>query len=252
MISTGWIIGISIYLVYSILILIGVMRTYKKLSFLRKLEVNHSSEFPGFTRNDYAKWSKCELFFGGFFLLPLRLISAIVLVTITYISQVILSILFCNFTFKNGINRCHKFLANLITSLACRGILFFAGFYWITYQKQKPRNYNTSYFENLGEVPHATYISNHISWTDIVFYLAHPKSFGFVSNHKVKDFCFIGPIATIIQCIFVDRSSKQSKQQCFVDLKERIENIKENPTGKTQQKLFFKLIVSLQSLDDLR
>jgi 1-acyl-sn-glycerol-3-phosphate acyltransferase len=122
-------------------------------------------------------------------------------------------------------------LANLITSFACRTILFLAGFYWITYKKQKPRNYNTAYFDNLGEVPYATYISNHISWIDIVFYLAHPKSFGFISNHKVKDFCFVGAIATIIQCIFVDRSSKQSKQQCFVDLKERIENIKENPTG---------------------
>ena len=232
MISTGLIIGISVYFIYSLIMLISVMRIYSKLSFMSKIEITHSTEFPGFTRNDYSKWSKCQLYLGAFFLLPIRLVSVILLLIIIYILQIILSILFCNFTFKNGINRCHKFLANFFTAFACRCILFLAGFYWISYKTQKPREYNTEYFENLGEVPYTTYISNHISWIDIVFYLAHPKSFGFISNHKVKDFCFVGAIATIIQCIFVDRSSKQSKQQCFVDLKERIENIKQNPTGK--------------------
>lgn len=232
MLSLSWQIFIGVYCVYSLIMLFFVIRTYRRLSFLNELEVKNSLEFPGFTRDDYSKWSACQLFFGGLFLLPLRLILAILTLILLYLFQNILCICFCNFSFVNGINRCHKMLSNLLVTVCCRFILFLGGFYWISYRKQIPREYNTTYFNNFGEVPYATYVSNHISWADILFYLGHPKAFSFISNHKVKNFCFIGAIATLIQCIFVNRSSKQSKQQCFEDLKTRVENIKINSKGK--------------------
>lgn len=232
MISTGLAVFLIIYSAYSLLMLFFVIRTYRRLSFLNKLEINNSREYPGFTRDDYSKWSACQLFFGGLFLLPIRMICAILLVFLLYLFQNILCLLFCNFSFRNGMNRCHKFLSNLLVTVACRLLLFLGGFYWISYRKQTARDYNTTYFRNVGEVPYATYVSNHITWVDIVFYLAHPKPFGFISNHSVQNFCFIGSIAKLIQCIFVNRTSKESKQKCFDDLKSRVENIKENPKGE--------------------
>lgn len=241
MISTGWMVFLFLYLIYSLMILFFVLRTYKRLSFLTKIEIRNSLEFPGFTRDDYSKWSACEIFFGGLFLLPIRLILAIVVVFCLFLFQNILCLLFCNFTFKNGMNRCHKFLSNLLVTFFCRLLLFLGGFYWISYRKQTPRDYNTTYFKNFGEVPYATYVSNHITWADIIFYLAHPKPFGFISNDKVKNICLIGNIAKLIQCIFVDRLSKESKEKCFDDLKSRVENIKQNPKGEY---LSFNLLIS--------
>ena len=140
--------------------------------------------------------------------------------------------MFCTFDFSKGINPCHKFLSNILIVIACRLLLFFGGILWISYKKQKPRDYNLEYFNNVGEVPHAVYVSNHVTWSDIVFFLAHPKSFGFISNSSVKDFCFVGKIAQLIQCIFVDRRSQDSKKKCFDDIKQRTENIKKNPKGE--------------------
>jgi hypothetical protein len=229
MLSLGWIIGISIYVIYSLIIFIMVMKTYKTLSFMNKPDVVHSSQFPGFTRDDYSKWSKFKLVTGGLFLLPIRLFAAIAMLICLYIVMNILSFVFCNFSFRRGINPCHKFFVNTFVMFACRFILFLGGFYWISYKTQKPMPYNIDYFENQGEVPHATYVSNHITWVDIVFFLAHPKSFGFISNHVVRDYCFIGKIAELLQCIFVNRRSPESKQKCFKDLKERGEHLKKDP-----------------------
>lgn len=234
MISTGLAVFLILYVIYSLVMLSLVIRTYRRLSFLSKLEINSSSEFPGFTRDDYSKWSACQLFFGALFLLPARLISALVLLTLLYLIQNFLCIIFCNFSFKKGMNRCHKFLSNLIVRLTCRSMMFLGGIYWISYQKQQPRDYNVSYFHNVGEVPHATCVSNHITWVDILFYLAHPTPFGFISNESVQDFCFIGPIARLIGCIFVDRKSPESKKKCFEDLKRRVDNIKQNPKGESR------------------
>lgn len=238
MISTAWIIVLSIYFVFSLLMVIKVLRIYSKLSFLSKTEINHSSEFPGFTRDDFSNWNRFHLFIGGFFLVPIRMILAVVILTLTYIFQITLSIMFCTFSFNQGVNRCHKFLSNLLITIACRTLLFIGGVHWITYKSQKPMDYNLEYFNNLGEVPHAVYVSNHISWADILFYLGKPKPIGFISNATVENYCFVGKIAQLIQCIFVDRRSKESKQKCFEDLKERSENLKKNPKGN---KFFFNL-----------
>lgn len=231
MLSNSWIIAISIYVIYSLIMFTLVMRVYCRLSFLNKPEIVHSSKYPGFTRDDYSKWSLFKLVIGGLFLLPIRIAAAILILTVLYILLNILSLFFCNFSFRSGINPCHKFLANFLVTFACRGILFLGGFYWISYKKQKPMPYNTDYFTNLGEVPYATYVSNHISWADICFYLGTPKAFGFISNSSVRDFCFIGKIAELLQCIFVDRRSKESKAECFKNLNERVEKLKENPKG---------------------
>jgi 1-acyl-sn-glycerol-3-phosphate acyltransferase len=53
-------------------------------------------------------------------------------------------------------------------------------------------------------------ISNHISWVEILYFLKK-FSAGFISKASVKDFFMIGLIAKKIDCLFLDRTNKEER-----------------------------------------
>ena len=230
--SLPLIICLSIYGLYAILMLIFVTRFIKRMSFLKNEKIISHSEMRGFTRADYSKWSCFHFYIGSLILLPLRACIMFPLIFLTYIILKIFSFLFCTYRYETKLNKCFKFICNALITIICRINLFVMGFYWLSREIKKPKLSNLEYFDDVGEVNYANIVSNHTSWIDIFFFLAQPKSIGFISNMKVKNYFFIGFISQLIQCVFVDRQNKESRSKCFTDLMERANKIKKNPQCK--------------------
>lgn len=228
----GLAIFLFIYGLYIVFISCYMSRLFKRLSYLSKPEVTNSEEFPGFTRDDYKNWSRFHFTIGAIFLVPIRTLITFPLIFIGTVSLFISSFLCCNFSFSK-INLGFKWLSNWILIIIVRSLMFVNGIYKINHKFVTPKAHNMTYFEDVGEVPYASIICNHTSFVDIYFFLSQPKSVGFISNAGVKKYPFVGQIAQMLQCIFVDRKNPNSTTKCLNDLKERAQKIKNSPNSES-------------------
>jgi hypothetical protein len=223
---TGISIFLAIYVIYAIFIACYMNRLFKRFSYLSKPEIRQSEEFPGFTRDDYKDWSKFHFTVGAIFLFPFRMLLTFFLMGFGLCILFICSFFCCTFSYSKKISKGFKVLSNTIIVIFVRVFMLINGLFWIEYTYVDPKPYNIEYFEHLGEVANASIICNHTTWEDIFFFLAQPKSVGFISNSSVKKIPVVGQVAQIIQCIFVDRKDPESKKKCLEDLRTRAKNIK--------------------------
>ena len=63
-------------------------------------------------------------------------------------------------------------------------------------------------------------ISNHIGFFDVVVLMAK-YSAGFMAKIDVKDYYFVGPIATAMHCLYIRRESSEERKKIFEQLEER-------------------------------
>ena len=63
-------------------------------------------------------------------------------------------------------------------------------------------------------------ISNHIGFFDVVVLMA-TYSVGLMAKIDVKDYYFVGPIATAMHCLYIKRESSEERKKIFDQLEER-------------------------------
>ena len=63
-------------------------------------------------------------------------------------------------------------------------------------------------------------ISNHLGFYDVVVNMIINSS-GFIAKSDVENYCFVGPIAKGINCLFVKRDSQENRDKVFEILEER-------------------------------
>ena len=63
-------------------------------------------------------------------------------------------------------------------------------------------------------------ISNHIGFFDVVVLMSR-YSAGLMAKKDVKDYYFVGPIATAMHCLYIERESKDSREKIFQQLEDR-------------------------------
>ena len=63
-------------------------------------------------------------------------------------------------------------------------------------------------------------ISNHIGFFDVVVLMA-TYSVGLMAKIDVKDYYFVGPIATAMHCLYIKRESSEERKKIFEQLEER-------------------------------
>jgi len=66
-------------------------------------------------------------------------------------------------------------------------------------------------------------ICNHIGFYDVISNM-YLHACGFIAKVEISRYLFIGPIAKLINCLFVDRKSEESRNQIFNQLYERQTN----------------------------
>ena len=229
-----WLEIISIlYLCYAIWFWFFVNRFFKSYSFLTKKEARESVRFPAFTRKDYSSWNKLKFYLGGVFLLPIRVITMSLSLFFCYVNLKILSICFWINDYTKPLNPKFVKLAAKILGFHCKLISMTWGFLWVKKKKHVISNPdNLKYFDALPDCEYATIICNHTSAADIFIMLGQGIPICFITNHQIKGYPFVGLIANIMQCIFVNRLEKDSREKCFDQMRERIELTKKFPNSK--------------------
>lgn len=113
-----------------------------------------------------------------------------------------------------------------------RAISFWSKLFLISngvYYKNKPLNEDfvkNVYKKYLGENydfsdnKYSLIISNHTGFFEIVVLMAM-YSAGFIAKKGIKNYYFVGPIATAIHCLYVDREDESARKMIFEQLEKR-------------------------------
>ena len=205
---------------------------FKKLSFLQRHEITDNIHLPAFERKDYKNWNKFYFYLGAILLLPIRCFLMIIIFTFACIFCILIYLLFCRCKKNAKPSKAYVKIVSFFSRVFSRLILFTFGFYWISHKEIIPNEEDTRYFYDYGENRYSTIISNHVNFTDPFYFLSSAFESCFISNIKVKDIFVIGFLSKVLQTIFVDRSSSESKLKCIEDLKERVKIVKKNPECK--------------------
>ena len=192
-----------------------------KFSYLKIPDVQHSTRYPAFTRNDFRNWNFFEMTLVGIFLFPIRVLLILILIIWTAIWFKILALFCCIRNYDTEMPCFFRTFTNLILSWNVWFIMKLMGFYWPKVVRIKYRNQNP-HLEAFPNTKSIINVSNHTSFVDI-FYFISRQSTGFIAKSGTKNFPLIGTMAEAVQCLFVDRLNKNSKAQIFEKLQFRIE-----------------------------
>jgi 1-acyl-sn-glycerol-3-phosphate acyltransferase len=109
------------------------------------------------------------------------------------------------------------------------GISFWATFFLFANGiklEKKTVDYEKVYKKYLGEDydfkddKYSLLISNHIGFFEVVVLMSQ-FSAGFMAKKDVANYYFVGPIATAMHCLFINRESSDSRKEIFDQLEER-------------------------------
>lgn len=198
--------------------------------------VHASPKYPAYTREDFARWNRTELMIGGIFLFPLRAVGFLIAVTWGWITLHILTLVFKIKDYKEEQPEMFIKLSRCVVRAACRATLFFVGFFHIPIEEKK---FNPEKYPELickKNVSSTLFVSNHVSYLDIIYFLASADTPCFVAKAETIKIPLISLYAQVIQCIFVNRESTQARLAVLNDLKERVSKL-------NQGRRFSKMVV---------
>ena len=219
-------IFIFFYSIYSILIFKWLYKSLnQQLSFFYDRDPNLPENYKPFERFDRKKWNHFELYFCAIFLLPIRVLMMIIF-TISYS----LVIKICNLIWKSTLEQTpvQRWIIRTGGNLLARGILFCAGFYYISHKKAKISQFLPEYPSNQEKNGKKAplIISNHYSWVDIYYFISSKFCPSFLSKKEVVKYPLIGNIAVGLQSVFVTRDNRDDKNQILDLIEERSAKIR--------------------------
>lgn len=168
--------------------------------------INIHDNYPEFRR--YDELSFYRIFIGMLFLFWIRFSIIICLNFIMFIS---VKVLFWNENSK--ITPMQMKLLKILNKFIM-GCAFLVSGIFIDENKLIDNEVYSKYlgpgvYENFDK-DYSVIISNHISWVEILYYMRR-YSAGFISKASVRDFFMIGLIAQKIDCLFLDRTNKEER-----------------------------------------
>ena len=213
--------------IYTILILIYSIWLYKKLSvYYRKVYYKKENEiekseigetlYPEFKIDDSLSFTR--IFLGNFLML---IIKGSLNILVALIQNIQLK---SNMQKLNYQTEENDWLIMKKTIAGMPSWLFFLNGISI-YKKEL--EYEEIYKKYLGPEytfdPNEKYsliISNHIGFYEVVAQMIL-NSAGFLAKNVVSNYCFVGPIAKGINCLFVKRENKENREKIFELLEEK-------------------------------
>jgi lysophosphatidylcholine acyltransferase/lyso-PAF acetyltransferase len=218
--------GIAFFLVWAIFITLKVNYWFsKKFKYLLTENCKSHPLYPALVRNDFEKWNKTEMIIGGIFLLPVRCLLFFVSL---FTGWVCLKVLILVYGVKDL--TCEQPAAFIhwskkVIRLTSRFTLLMTGFYNIPVIVKKYKDvYSKLEFSKTSQT--SIIISNHVSYMDIIYYLSRSETPGFIAREETSQLPFIGTFARILQCLFLDRKSRDTRLDVLNSLKTRVEKIK--------------------------
>jgi len=192
-----------------------------------------------FRRKDIAKWNHLEMYFCAVFLLPFRLI---LFTSATALCAALVKVCLIGKKFGDDVSFIRKLLIKTVCQILARTCLFALGFHWIKTVHTEITAHSPTYprvnaLKNQNR-PAPLILSNHVSWVDIFIYMTSLECPGFLAKSDVADYPLVGTIAKGLQAIFVQRESKENRDDVVIKLKQRIKKFEEDPVTTSQVLIF--------------
>jgi lysophosphatidylcholine acyltransferase/lyso-PAF acetyltransferase len=228
------------WLIYAVFIVRLVRNQLTKgLKYIINENKEFAEKYDPFRRKDISKWSHFEIYFCALFLLPLRIILFLVS---TASCCLLIRIFLIGCKNYDQISFIRKLLIKSSSQILARSCLYSFGFYYINHVKVDissldPTYPRTAILQNEGR-PAPIIASNHISWIDIFLHMTTMESPGYLAKHDVANYPLIGTIAKGLQTLFVQRESKEHRDDVVIRLKERINKFEKNPLTTSQVLIF--------------
>lgn len=168
--------------------------------------INIHDNYPEFRR--YDELSFLRIFLGMLFLFWIRFSLIIFL---NFIMFIVVKVLFWNENSK--ITPMQIKILKIINKTIMGGAFLVLGIFInenrIIDNEVYSKYFGPGVYENFDQ-DYSVIISNHISWVEILY---HMKRFtaGFISKATIRDFIMIGLIARKIDCLFLDRTNKEER-----------------------------------------
>lgn len=185
-------------------------------------------DFDAFKRDDQHSFGYIRFLFGAIFLWWPR----IIFMHICFISLVLFFFIVSIFTFNfssykiKKTSNCRYLTTWILIQLFISPMFWFLGF--ITcYKKRKDNKVKEIYQKYLGsdydinqERHYATLISNHTGWVE-TFYWGWKHGCGFIAKKEIAHHPIMNIIMANIDCLLVDRESKESRESIANAIKQR-------------------------------
>jgi len=173
--------------------------------------INIHDNYPEFRR--YDELSFLRIFFGMIFLFWVRFILFLLLNLIMFIAVKVL------FWDENKTITPNKIKMMKILNKIMMGVAFCVLGIFIEENRKIDNEVYSKYlgpgvYENFDN-NYSVIISNHISWVEILYYMKR-FSASFISKATVKDIFIIGLIANKIDCLFLDRTNKDDRENIVI------------------------------------
>jgi 1-acyl-sn-glycerol-3-phosphate acyltransferase len=65
-------------------------------------------------------------------------------------------------------------------------------------------------------------VSNHQSWLDITTIMLEVRYPAFLAKKEIESWPFFGPAMKLVDCVFVDRNDRRSRQKVALDIREKL------------------------------
>jgi len=112
---------------------------------------------------------------------------------------------------------------HFISSWAARSVAFFSGIIWVgdEYPQIDYKEYLGDNYDKGSNITSGIYVSNHLSWLDILIGMFKISPPGFISRANVKNYPCVGYVARCLGCIFVQRDDKSNKSNVIDQVKQK-------------------------------
>lgn len=209
----------------------------KKFNFLFDNPNHTSPAYLPFIRNDRKNWSVVEFILVGILLAPFRaalIVGSLLLgILLNKLAIMLYKIKDLEAEQPLGFVKITRAINTWISGL----IMFGFGIRI----RQFARKVDEAKYPKLRRVAEtkkntAVIVSNHVSWSDILYHINSEYKPCFISKAGVANYPVVGLFAKLIQCLFIERENVDQHAAVVRKLTERVENIR-------QGKNFSKLII---------
>lgn len=173
--------------------------------------INIHDNYPEFRR--YDKLSFIRIFLGLLFLFWIRFS---IIISLNFLFFIAVKVLFWRET--NQISTLQIKVIKVLNKVIIGGAFLVLGIFIKENRKINNQIYSKflgpGVYENFDN-NYSAIVSNHISWVEILYYMKK-FSAAFISKASVKNFIMIGLIAKKIDCLFLDRTIKEDRDNIVI------------------------------------
>ena len=212
------------YLFYLVLCVAYIIRIHLMIKTISKLTPQLKAKFCA-SIPDTKKWNPLLTYFGLAVLVPPRLIIVLFMAFCYMISAQFL-------LYKVNMNSLSGYLRvallRKLGSFYTRIILVGLGF--IMVKNERKTDIDWQKYPNIRKSSQKApiIISNHLSFTDIA-YTIYKYTPALISSIHVKSMPIVGIVATGLECVFLDRESRSSREATLSTIVSKVDEIQRNP-----------------------